>query len=51
MVIPARVVWCKREQDSPYYDTGTEFQTLEQPDRTILEAILERYQYRRAFPA
>ena len=51
MVIPARVVWCKREQDSPYYDTGTEFQTLEQPDKTILEAILERYQYRRAFPA
>ncbi len=50
MVIPARVAWCKREQDSPYYDTGVEFQKLDQPERTILEAILERYQYRREFP-
>ena len=50
MIIPARVAWCKQEPDSPYHDTGFEFQKLDQPDKTILEAILERYQYRRAFP-
>lgn len=50
MEIPARVAWCKREQESHYFDTGVEFQDLDQHDKTILEAILERYQYRREYP-
>ena len=45
--VPARVAWSKRETDAEYYDTGIEFQNLSDQNREILEAILERYQYRR----
>jgi len=45
-VIPARVAWCKQEQEARYYDTGVEFHDLDQHKESILEAILERYQYR-----
>jgi len=50
MIIPARVAWCKKEQDAQYFDTGIEFQKIERKDKIILESILQRYQYRRGYP-
>lgn len=46
--IPARMAWSKQEPDAAYYDSGVEFYDVSEQNREILEAILERYQYRRA---
>ena len=51
MTIPARVAWCKREQDSTYYDTGVEFLELTDQDRTVIKAVLQRYQFSKNLPA
>ena len=45
--ISARIAWSKREPDAEYYDSGVEFHDISDENKTILEAILERYQYRR----
>ena len=46
VTIPARVAWSKKEQGVEYYDSGIEFQNISERNKTILEAILERYHYR-----
>jgi Tfp pilus assembly protein PilZ len=47
VAIPARVAWCSHEESLHSFKTGVEFQELNQEDKKIIEAILERYQYRR----
>ena len=44
--ILARIAWSKREPEVQYYDTGVEFQEINEQNKTFLEAVLERYQYR-----
>jgi hypothetical protein len=51
MVIPARVAWCKHEQQSAYYNSGVEFLELTVENKVVIEAILERYQFRQEPPA
>jgi hypothetical protein len=46
MTIPARVAWCKHEEDSPDYNTGVEFLELTEQNKKVISAILERYQFR-----
>jgi hypothetical protein len=46
MTIPVRVAWCKHEQDSPDYNTGVEFMEMTDQNKMVIEAILERYQFR-----
>ena len=50
MIIPARVAWCRQEKNSRYFNTGFEFQEISQQNKRIIEAILERYQFRREMP-
>jgi len=50
VVIPARAVWCEKNKDEKYFDTGFEFQKIDIKDQIIIESILERYQYRRGYP-
>jgi hypothetical protein len=45
--IAARVVWNKHYPDKQYYGSGIEFHKISDENRTILESILARYQYRR----
>jgi len=45
LTFPARVAWCKHEAQSPYYNTGVEFVELTNPNKKVIEAILERYQF------
>jgi len=51
MIIPARVAWCKHEEQSIYYNTGVEFMELTDQNKAVIVAILERYQFRREYPA
>jgi Tfp pilus assembly protein PilZ len=46
MTIPARVAWCKHEEHSDYYNTGVEFVELTDQNKKVIDAILERYQFR-----
>jgi c-di-GMP-binding flagellar brake protein YcgR len=47
VLIPARVAWRKHEEKSQYFNTGFEFQEIDQQDKEFIETILERYQFRR----
>ena len=46
MIIPARVAWRKHEENSRDYNTGFEFLELTKQNKKVIEAILERYQFR-----
>jgi hypothetical protein len=50
MTIPARVAWCRREKNSAYFNTGVEFLELTVENKVVIEAILERYQFRQEPP-
>lgn len=45
LIFPARVAWCNHEAQSPYFNTGIEFVELTDPNKKVIEAILERYQF------
>ncbi len=51
MRIPARVAWCKDENNHRYFDIGFQFTELTAEDEKIIEAILKRYEFRREIPA
>jgi hypothetical protein len=51
MSVLARVAWCEQEGDSSYYNTGFEFLELSEQNRKIVQAVLERYQFRPAADA
>lgn len=48
LIIPVRVAWCQHEKSAHYFNTGFEFQEINEQNKTIIEAILQRYQFRRA---
>jgi hypothetical protein len=50
MTIPVRVAWCKHEEHSNYYNTGVEFLELTKQNKMVIEAILQRYQFRKDLP-
>ena len=47
LTIPARVAWCQQDETSHDFNTGVEFQEVSDQDKRVIEAILERYQFRR----
>lgn len=50
LTIPARVAWCKHEEHSVYFNTGVEFLEMTDPNKAVISAILERYQFRKEPP-
>jgi c-di-GMP-binding flagellar brake protein YcgR len=44
--IPARAAWCDKDEGSGYYKTGFEFLEMSQGNKRVIEAVLERYQFR-----
>ena len=51
MRLPVRVAWCRDENNRRYFDIGFEFTKLDSKDKTVIEAILKRYEFRREIPA
>ena len=47
VIIPARVAWCRQERSTPYINSGFEFLEINEQNKTTIEAILQRYQFRR----
>ena len=50
MRVPARVAWCRDENDQGNYDIGFEFIELKPEDKEVIEVILRRFEFRREFP-
>ena len=50
ITVPARVAWCQHEERSEYYNTGIEFLDLTHQDKKVIEATLQRYQFRQEPP-
>ncbi len=48
VIIPVRVAWCRQEKSTQYINTGFEFREINEQNKTTIEAILQRYQFRRA---
>jgi len=49
IVLPARVAWCRQDDESPqYFNIGFEFTEVSPENLKIIEAVLERYQFRSA---
>ena len=50
MRVPARVAWCKDENNHRFFDIGFQFTELKPEDEQTIEAILKRYEFRREIP-
>ena len=48
IVIPARVAWCHPDKNPSHFVIGFEFTELTPENKKIIEAILRRYEFRRA---
>ena len=46
VVIPARAAWCRQDDSPQYFNIGFEFVDISPENARIIEAILERYQFR-----
>jgi hypothetical protein len=52
IVISSRVAWCRQDnEDAQYFNIGFEFIDISTENLTIIEAVLERYQFRHAMSA
>lgn len=51
MRLPVRVVWCRDENNHPYYDIGFEFTEIKPDDKEVIEVILKRFEFRHEFPS
>jgi len=50
-IIPARVAWCSKEKNQQYFNTGFEFQAIDQENKAAIKAILDKYRFRYKAPA
>lgn len=50
LVIPARVAWCRKEENTDYFMIGFEFVDINPENEQFIEAILRRYTFRRQVP-
>ncbi len=49
--IPARVAWCRQEQNPQYFNIGLEFLEIDQENKAAIKAILDRYRFRYKTPS
>lgn len=50
MAMPVRVVHCQKDLSPEYYNIGLEFSLVTDPQKEIIEAIIENYEFRRQAP-
>jgi hypothetical protein len=49
--IPARVAWCRQEQNPQYFNVGFEFLEIDQENKAAIKAIMDRYRFRYKVPS
>ncbi len=50
MTLPARVVWSEPDISPEFFNVGFEFKEVKPEQQTIIEAIIEHYEFRRDAP-
>lgn len=50
ITIPARVAWCQQDISPEFYNVGFEFQEVTLAQNTVIEAIMQNYEFRRDLP-
>ena len=50
ITVPARVVWCQQDISPEYFNVGFEFKEVTSQQKTVIEAIMENYEFRRDIP-
>ncbi len=50
ITVPARVAWCQPDISPDFHNIGLEFKALAERQERIVEAIIERYEFRRQRP-
>ena len=48
--IPARIAWCHQDLSPEYFNVGIEFKKLTDKQTKIVEAVIEKYEFRRNNP-
>ena len=51
MVIPARAVWCESDISPNYFNIGFEFLEVKPEQMGIIEAMMNKYEFRRNVPS
>lgn len=49
--LPVRVVWCHQDLSPEYFNIGLEFERITDEQKSIIEAVLENYEFRRQPPS
>jgi hypothetical protein len=50
MTLPARAAWCQQDLSPEYFNVGFEFKEVTPEQKRIIEAIIDRYEFRRDTP-
>ena len=48
VTIPARIAWCRQEENPQYFNIGVEFTEVTPEHQELFEYIIERYHFRHA---
>jgi len=46
VTIPARIAWCRMDENPQYYNVGIEFTEVTPEQEELIQQILERYHFR-----
>jgi hypothetical protein len=50
ITMPARVAWCQQDISPEYFNVGFEFKAVTDKQKTVIEAIMANYEFRRDMP-
>lgn len=50
MTITVRIAWCRQDVSPDYFNVGLEFIDANEKHKTIIQAVIENYEFRRQTP-
>lgn len=50
MTLPARVAWCEQDISPEFYNVGFEFKEVKEEQQSMIESIIQNYEFRRDVP-
>lgn len=46
ILIPSRVAWCRKEENTAYFNTGFEFLVMTENSQDLIETVLDWFQFK-----
>ena len=50
ITLPVRVAWCQQDLSPEYFNVGFEFKEVSADQKKLIQAIIDRYEFRRDTP-